>query len=188
MVHILPHPAPDRPETIRQPEEAQLTPMPMDLTCDFFATFKSTSPHRLPFCTPLELVALFDGLVGHNPSPVATQPQVKATTFSTVLAVGTLATRHTDMAATLYFRAMRVAVILEKTIALQMIWVATVMADNQINLGRPSCVPAHRDYVSKDFPWDYTRSPERLTWARLCCKITAQPFGFSTVTRRESAT
>lgn len=135
------------PDTIWASEAVQLA-VPVTQAREFLETFKTTSLHRMPFYTRGELDELFDALAEEVASPATTvattqvPPQTRAT-FLAVLAIGALGTAHTEAAEALYVRAKRAAVVLDEVVSLQMIWFAILLADYQINLGRPNAAYLH---------------------------------------------
>lgn len=135
------------PDTIWAAEATQPA-VSVALAHEFLATFKTTSLRRLPFYTAGELDDLFVALAGEVASPSATAaptavpPQTRAS-FLAVLAIGALGTAHTEAAEALYVRAKRAAVVLDEVVSLQMIQFAILLADYQINLGRPNAAYLH---------------------------------------------
>ncbi|KFA79463.1 hypothetical protein S40288_09713 [Stachybotrys chartarum IBT 40288] len=128
------------PEAIRS-SSIQLTTVTKQKAKEFLGFFKNTSHYRLPFYSPDELGVLLERLYSPNDSHTIA-PQTKAT-FLAMLAIGALSTPHTDLAETLLTEAKREVVIFDDAVTLQMLQFSILLADYQVNMGRPNSTYLH---------------------------------------------
>lgn len=100
----------------------------------FLERFKAWHAYILPFFTNAEL----DKMLHHLYNSDETQPsQIKALVVA-VLALGALATPHTDVAEELMARAKYEAILFDDTVSLPMIQFSLLMAEYQTSMGRPN--------------------------------------------------
>jgi hypothetical protein len=102
----------------------------------FLTEFKVVSLHLLPLFTETELDQMLHSFYSHG-SQAALHPQEMALILA-VLANGALSTNATDMAELLYEQAKTTASEFDEAVTLPMIQFYMLLADYQINMGRPN--------------------------------------------------
>jgi hypothetical protein len=102
----------------------------------FLTEFKAVSLHLLPLFTETELDQMLHSLYSHG-SQTALRPQEMALILA-VLADGALSTNATDMAELLFEQAKTTASAFDESVTLSMIQFYMLLADYQINMGRPN--------------------------------------------------
>jgi len=112
----------------------------------FLEKFKTVSSHLFPLFTEVELDQMLHNLFPEEgrmaPSQVTTSRQERAITLA-VLAVGALSTDATDLAEILYDQAKTVAHAFTEAVTLSMIQFKILLADYQVNMGRPNSAYLH---------------------------------------------
>ena len=119
----------------RNPRLDEIVPRPLAEL--FLDNFKIGSLHIMPFVEASSLDHLFF-LAYHDDgagSPAASQRSIM---LPLVLAIGACNTPHTDLAEALFTHAKSRAAAYEDAVTLPMIQVSLLMADYQINIGRPN--------------------------------------------------
>lgn len=128
------------PESIRS-SNIQLATVSYGQAKDFLEAFKVISHFRLPFYTTEELDGLLESL--YNSRTAQTIPPQTKAVFLITLAIGALLTPHTELAETLMTQAKREGVIFDDAVTLQMVQLAILFADYQVNMGRPNSAYLH---------------------------------------------
>lgn len=113
--------------------------VPIDEAKVFLDNFKAWNFQLLPFFTDVELDQMLENLYEQQHSRPS---QSKALTVA-ILALGALATPHTNTAELLLAKAKYEAVCFDDTVSVQMIQFSLLIADYQTNLGRPNAVYLH---------------------------------------------
>lgn len=109
----------------------------------FLAKFKEWNALILPLFTGAELDKMLHTLYnGDGRTPPGRPSQTKALTLA-ILAVGALATPHTDVAEMLLAKAKYEAVLFDDTVSLQMIQYSLLVSDYHTAMGRPNQVYLH---------------------------------------------
>ncbi|ROW06332.1 hypothetical protein VPNG_07537 [Cytospora leucostoma] len=122
------------PIAFHRPASQLFTEVPLVQARAFLEMFKSWSSSLLPFYSDTELDRMLQNLYSSD----ETRPsQVKAITLA-ILALGALASPHTDVAELLLARAKYEAVLFDDTVSLQMIQFSILQAEYQIQMGRPN--------------------------------------------------
>lgn len=124
--------------SILRPASSIFPEVPRPQAQIFLEKFKAWTARHLPLFTHDDLDKMLDSLYSHD----ETQPrpsQTKALALA-VLAVGALATPHTDTAEVLLTRAKYEATLFSDTVSLQMIQFNLLVADYQLGMGRPNLV------------------------------------------------
>ncbi|KAI3398056.1 hypothetical protein diail_9920 [Diaporthe ilicicola] len=100
----------------------------------FLEKYKAWSAHTLPFFTNVELDKMLHHLYNSDETKVS---QTKALMLA-VLALGALATPHTDLAEEVMARAKYEASLFDDTVSLPMIQYSLLLAEYQTSMGRPN--------------------------------------------------
>jgi hypothetical protein len=112
----------------------------------FLDKFKTVSSHLFPLFTDVELDQMLHNLYPEEGQITSTQVtasrQERALTLA-VLAIGALSTDATDLAEVLYEQAKTVAHPFAEAVTLSMIQLKMLLADYQINIGRPNSAYLH---------------------------------------------
>jgi len=103
----------------------------------YLDNFKTASLHLLPFITASSLDHLLDRMYSPEIADAHMIPPRWAIMLM-ILAIGALSTTQTEVADTLFLAAKREAAIYEDSVTLPMIQLSLLMADYQLNMGRPS--------------------------------------------------
>lgn len=118
----------------------------------FLEKFKTVSSHLFPLFTEAELDQMLynlypeGGLIASG--QITTSRQERALTLA-VLAVGALSTDATDLAEILYDQAKTVAHAFTEAVTLSMIQFKILLADFQVNMGRPNSAYLHLGDASR---------------------------------------
>lgn len=115
--------------------------VPRDDALLFLQKFKAASLHMLPFFSPQELDDLSRDMCAADIS--AQIPPLKRASFLMVLAIGALGTAQTELADTLFLAAKRESAVYEEAVTLPVIQLSLLIADYQLNMGRPSSAYIH---------------------------------------------
>lgn len=102
----------------------------------FLENFKFGSLHLLPFIKSASLSVLLSSAYASDPDP-ASETQ-RSILLPLTLAIGACHTPHTELAEALFTHAKQKASIFEDAVTLPMIQASILMADYQINIGRPN--------------------------------------------------
>lgn len=105
----------------------------------FLENFRVWSSRLLPFFTKEELDKMLENLYSTDEHLQSRPSQTKALTLA-VLALGALATPHTDTGEMLLAKAKYEAVLFDDTVSLQMIQFSLLVADYHTGMGRPNLV------------------------------------------------
>jgi len=112
----------------------------------FMDKFKTVSSHLFPLFTDVELDQMLYNLYPEDgqiaPSQITTSRQERALTLA-VLAIGALSTDATGLAEILYEQAKTVAHPFTEAVTLSMIQFKILLADYQVNMGRPNSAYLH---------------------------------------------
>lgn len=107
----------------------------------FLDMFKANFYYRHPCYTASELDDLLHSL--YSPGDANHIPPQTKALFLAILALGALGTIHTELAEALCTQAKREAIIFDDVVTLQMLQFSILMADYQINMGRPNSTYLH---------------------------------------------
>lgn len=124
--------------SILRPASTIFPEVPLPQARIFLDKFKAWTARHLPLFTNDELDKMFENLYSSE-EPQSRPSQTKALTLA-VLAVGALATPHTDTAEILLTRAKYEATLFNDTVSLQMIQFSLLLADYHLGMGRPNLV------------------------------------------------
>lgn len=111
-----------------------------ELATEFLDNFKVASLRLLPFFTEEALDRLLQHMYADGGRQMHPQKQAL---FLIILAIGALSTTRTELAETLFLQAKREAVPYEEAVTLSMIQFSLLIADYQINMGRPNAAYLH---------------------------------------------
>ena len=126
------------PSSIAVPSSpGQALPVSLEQATVFLKHFKATSRHILPFFADQELDELLQNIY-HEPLTDRHPLTQHHSIVLAILAVGALSTDETSTAEMLFARAKSVAAVYEDVVTLSMIQLSLVLADYQINMGRPN--------------------------------------------------
>lgn len=103
--------------------------------------FKTVSSHLFPLFTEAELDQMLRDLYPKE-GQVASSQQEMALTLA-VLAIGALSTDSTDLGEIMYEQAKTIAYAFTEAVTLSMIQLKILLADYQINIGRPNSAYLH---------------------------------------------
>lgn len=106
----------------------------------FAESFKRTYLPMMALLSPAAIDTLFLYVYGDTPDPSPT-PR-RAMSFA-MLATGALDSPYTDLAELLYGQAKKEAIAYEEYVSLPMIQYSTLLADYQLNIGRPNAAYPH---------------------------------------------
>lgn len=124
--------------TMLRPASTLFPDVPLLQAKIFMEKFKAWTARYIPLFTNEELDSMLESL--YSSEDAASRPsQTKALTLA-VLALGALATPHTDTAEVLLTRARYEAVLFEDTVSLEMIQFSLLLADYHTGIGRPNLV------------------------------------------------
>lgn len=124
--------------SILRPASTIFPEVPLPQAKIFLDKFKAWTARHLPLFTHDDLDKMLETL--YTREETQSRPsQTKALTLA-VLAVGALATPHTDTAEVLLTRAKYEATLFSDTVSLQMIQFNLLVADYQLGMGRPNLV------------------------------------------------
>jgi hypothetical protein len=115
----------------------------MEQATTFLGHFKASSRSILPFFTDAELDELLHDWLAAANAPSAGGKSQKHCIFLGILALGALSTDQTNVAELLYARSKASAAMFEEAVTLSMIQHSLVMAEYQINIGRPNSAYLH---------------------------------------------
>lgn len=124
--------------SILRPASTIFPEVPLPQARIFLEKFKAWTARHLPLFTNDELDKMLENLYSSE-EPHSRPSQTKALTLA-VLAVGALATPHTDTAEVLLTRAKYEATLFSDTVSLQMIQFSLLLADYHLGMGRPNLV------------------------------------------------
>lgn len=113
--------------------------VPIEQARIFLDNFKVWSLQLLPFFSNVELDQMLENLYISDQYAQTRPSQSKALTLA-ILALGALATPHTNTAEMLLAKAKYEAVCFDDTVSVQMIQFSLLVADYQTNMGRPNAV------------------------------------------------
>jgi len=107
----------------------------------FLEKYKTVSSHLFPLFTETELDRMLLDLYPEE-GRIASSPQEMALILA-VLAIGALSTDATDLAEILYEQAKTIAHAFTEAVTLSMIQFKILLADYQVNMGRPNSAYLH---------------------------------------------
>ncbi|KAF4450063.1 hypothetical protein F53441_6768 [Fusarium austroafricanum] len=105
------------------------------LAIEYLQAFNTFSSHALPFVDLMRIQALLNELYGAKIASASSQDRAL---LLMTLAVGALSTSHTDTAETLLIHSKREIALFDDGATIQMVQISLMMADYQINMGRPN--------------------------------------------------
>ena len=108
----------------------------------YLDNFKTSSLHILPFITASSLDRFLDVMYSSEAAD-ARMTSPRWATMLIILAIGALSTTQTDVADMLFLAAKREASVYEDSVTLPMIQFSLLMADYQLNMGRPNSAYLH---------------------------------------------
>ena len=114
---------------------------------DFLHHFKTAAQHLLPLFTERELEEMLRRLYRDN-TAIELAPHTRAPILA-VLAIGALCASCTDLAEWLYQQAKLAASVFDEDVTLPMIQLPILLADYQINMGRPNSAYLHLGTASR---------------------------------------
>jgi hypothetical protein len=118
------------------------TVIPHEQALVFLNTWRATNRGLFPFLDEAELRDMLQGLYGRDPAAGPLPAQTKALILA-VLADGALCTTETDLAEVLFARSKQVAALCDDIVTLPMIQWCLIVADYQLNFGRPNAAYLH---------------------------------------------
>lgn len=107
----------------------------------FLEKFKAVSSHLFPLFTETELDQMFRDLYPEDGQITSSQQEMALTLAA--LAIGALSTDFTDLAEILYEQAKTIAHAFTDAVTLSMIQFKILLADYQVNMGRPNSAYLH---------------------------------------------
>ncbi|KAL6405432.1 C6 zinc finger domain protein [Ilyonectria robusta] len=110
--------------------------VPRHLAVAFLDNFKAASLQLLPFFSTSELDGLLEEV--YSPGHSSEVQPLKGALFFMVLAIGALSTTQTEIADTLFLAAKRESAVYEEAVTIPVIQLSLLIADYQLNMGRPS--------------------------------------------------
>lgn len=126
--------------SLLRPANALFPDVSLDQATVFLDKFKGWTARILPFFTDAELDRMLHDLYSGGDEQNPGRPsQTKALTLA-VLALGALATPHTNVAEMLLVKAKYEAVLFDDTVSLQMIQFSLLLAEYHTGMGRPNLV------------------------------------------------
>lgn len=125
--------------TLLRPANTLFPAVSLEQATVFLERFKGWTARILPFFTDAELDKMLHDLYSGDEQHPGRPSQTRALTLA-VLALGALATPHTNTAEMLLAKAKYEAVVFDDTVSLQMIQFSMLLAEYHTGMGRPNLV------------------------------------------------